>query len=346
MNQTPMPVALGARWRVPIASTLAVLTGSISLAIAVCASGQRGSTDVDRFLIAGAGVIAVLAAQLLPALGQGLALPKKCLCAGLWFVCVAYTLQGQAGFLLAAQERSGQARAEAVMKTSAVPPDRARDLPTILGEKARVTEQFAHGMPWPCTDTCTMRMQPRRVALEERLKALDAEADEAQDRRRRRVQVEVRAQQAQADVGGAHLATALGVTYGTTTGATALIFALILEGVGCFCWSLVLMSRTSADPACPEAVTEADFPADAGSHAEPTNGHEVAVTKQPSHENGAQSGVKRLDDDVTRVAEAVRDSMIPLTVAAVRVYLSCSQQRASEVRREVAALLVPAMAPD
>ena len=342
MNQTAILGGPGVRWRVPIAAALAMLAASASLAIAISASWQRSVTEADRWLIAGVNLIAVLAAQLLPALGQRLSLATKCVCASLWLTCVAYTAQGQAGFLLAAQERSGMARAEAVMAGEPLPPDTSRDLPTILNDKARATEQFAHTVQWPCADACAMRMQSRRAALEDRLKALDAEAEATQDRRRRRVQVEAQARQVQADVVGAHLAAALGVGYGVTTGVTALIFALILEGVGCFCWSLVLKSSTSDHATRPEVDVAVDSPEWAGSHDESLRGCEADFNGAASQELGAESSAHSLADDIARVADAVRDSKIALTVAAVRIYLRCGQQRAAEVRRGVGALLATA----
>jgi hypothetical protein len=341
MNQILNHAASDARWPIRIAGFLAALAVAASLSIAVSTGWQSGAIESDRWQLVVVRIFAVLAAHLLPALGQRLKLSAKCVCAGLWLTCVAYTMLGQAGFLLAAQERSGFARAQAVVASEGRPTAPGRDLPTILNDKARLDEQLVRMTPWPCDDGCSARVQLRRAGLAERLKALDAEAQASEDWRQERMRVERRAQQAADDPAGAHLAVSFGVTYGTVTGLVALTFAVILEGVGCFCWSLLLK------PAGPPttggtvpAVAAADLVTEGESHGVTSCSHEDSIPGEGDSPDVIESIGRSLADDVARVAEIWRDSEKPLTVVNVRQYLHCGQRRASEVRREVAGLLL------
>ncbi len=257
-----------------LAGLLASLSSIGSISVAVAAGWQRGAVTADQVMFASVNVIAVMAAQFLPTLGAHLALFKRTICIALWSMCVAYTALGHAWYLLAALERAGTARATSVMQTQATLPLSGRELSAIWTDKANVTEQLARFPTWTCDGACAERLRLRKAALQGRLAALDAEAQTAVTSSQSRAQLEGEIRHAREDLVGAHLAASLGIPYETVTWMTALTFALILEGVGCFCWIVVLKTE----------------------EARPTV---IATAEEPNHE------VTGVTDDLTRVLTAV-----------------------------------------
>ena len=333
-----------------LAGLLALLSSVGSISVAMAAGWQRGAVTADQVMFAGVNVIAVLAAQFLPALGAHLALFKRAVCIALWSMCVAYTALGHAWYLLAAQERAGTARAASVIQTQAPLPLLGRELSAILTDKANVTEQLARFPVWTCDGACAERLRLRKAALQGRLAALDAEAQTAVARNQSRAQIEGEVRHARQDLVGAHLAASLGIPYETVTWMTALTFALILEGVGCFCWIVVLKT----DEARPTVMTTAEEPnREVTGVTDDLTPVATGVTHtglpedlQPSYVQAARdlpdstsSRARSFDSDVARVTDAMRDSAFDLTVTQVRQLLTCGQRHAQKVRQYIAETL-------
>ena len=322
-------------WCTPLAVCLAALSSAGSITVAVVAGWQRGSAMGDRMLLAGVNAIAVMAAQLLPALGLQLSAGRKYLCMALWLICVAYTAQGHAWYQLAAQERSGEVRAQKVASELPLVSTPVRDLATILMDKANVTEQLARMSSWTCEGSCADRQRLRKRAMAQRLAALDAEAEMADQRRQSSLAQSAAVQHAKADLVGAQLASSLHVTYETATWITALTFALILEGVGCFCWAVVLKGNVTT-------TVHAEKPSEplVFEESEPAVVCAANVT-QPSSQNRdcptqpLGSSARNMGDDVTKVLTAIRDLKIRPTVTDIRTLLRCSQAHARDVRPKV-----------
>lgn len=343
------------RWFAPrralLAGLLALLSSVGSISVAVAAGWQRGAVLADQMMFAGVNAIAVLAAQFLPALGAHLAPVKRTACLALWSMCIAYTALGHAWYLLAAQERAGMVRARTVMVAQTPPAASSRSLSTILNDKADATQQLARLSAWACEPACAGRQRLRKAALDERLAALDAEAEATVTLSQSRLRLEGEVRQAKDDLVGARLAVSLGLPYETVTWMTALIFALILEGVGCFCWTVVLNTETTAssvtiesEVARPEEARLARILDSAAT--EVTHGIEDVRQKSLAQvplrtddrdsSDSTPSRERSFDEDVTRVTKAIQESVIELTVTQVRQLLRCGQQHARDVRKFIA----------
>lgn len=325
-----------------IAMFLALLSSAGSILIAGVGGWQRGTVQVDQVLFAGVNILAALAAQFLPAVAARITALKRAACVGLWLVCMASTGLTHAWFLLAAQERAGEARAEAFTLAKGAPAPANRDRFAILSDRAGVSAQLARRPIRVCDGTCADRERFRRAALEDRLAALDAEAQAAADARQSGLRLQEQRQKAKEDLVGAQLAGSLGVSYSTSTWIMALTYALILEGVGCLCWAVVLRveTRTAFFPAadCRHADTVKPFASTLlDGRAESNVLKPASVTESPlSNEGESESNAplsQPLRDDIARVTVAVHDSTIRLTVLEVRRLLRCSQAYAQQIRR-------------
>jgi hypothetical protein len=350
--------------RVVLAGPLALACSSGSILIAAVGGWQRGATTFDRAFFVVANVVAVLAAQFLPALRTHILPAKRRICLALWLFCCAYAALGHAWYLLAALERAGDSRADAVKLAYTSLPTASRDLSTILSDRAGVIGQLARLRAWTCEAACAERQRLRKFALEGRVAALDAEAQAATDQRLSRLRMEGEASQAKQDLIGSHLSYSLHVTYDSATWITALAYALMLEGLGCFCWAICL--ETKAETAALTVATEpritiaevtdavTDHDADVTSvSALRLAGDEQESATQVSQEatdrDTSEPAVTRERDfsrDVMRVVEALRDSQIKLRVEQVRVFLGCGQHHARRVRKFIAETPGHASQPD
>ena len=345
-----------------LAVPLALLSSIGSIAVAVMVGWQRGAVMSDRLLMASINVIAVLAAQLLPALASRQTGLRKARFLVVWALCLAWAVLGHAFYLLATQERAGQARADAVRLSQAPLVTPARDLPAILNDKAEITNQLARLPTLACgTAACANRQRLRAEALNERLVALSAEAQLVADFGQLRRNQQEQRRQAMDDLVGSRLSAVFGLSYSTVTSAMALGIAFILEGVGCLCWALICRDGPAASiPAAspsgsgtevrtsevtttlnePEAskdlVTDVTIimspTAVDTSHDSPsTSGTEARSTSHDSV-RPASSRARDFHEDVVRVTAAFRDSTIPLNVIHVRDFLGCAQSHARKVR--------------
>lgn len=338
-----------------VAVILALLSSIGSISVAVAAGWQRGTASIDQAVFAGIGFIAVLVGQFMPSLGTRLGLFMRSLGAVIWVAAMAYTAWGHAWFLLAAQERAGAERAASVMHAQTTLPRAGRQLSEILTDKADLTEQLARLATSNCEGACAERLHLRKEALHEHLAALDTEAQASAANTQFRVRLEEQVRQAREDLVGTHLAASLGVPYAAVTWVMALTFALILEGVGCFCWTVVLQSAdtrssvttaevtpsvevtdvTDAPPAAVTEVTPANLPDDRSCSPLPP-ARDLTDSSPPRVRNFAA--------DVTRVTEAMRDLAFDLTVVRVRELLRCGQGHARKVRQYVAEAAAHAVA--
>ena len=345
-----------------LAIPLALLSSIGSIAVAVMVGWQRGAVTPDRLLMASVNIIAVLAAQLLPALAARQAGARKAPFLAVWAICLAWAVVQHASYLLAAQERAGQARVEAVALSQAQLETPKRDVPAILHDKAELTDQLARLSGLGCgTVACAKRQQLRAQAINERRAALDAEIQlVASFDQLHRSQQEQR-QRAMDDIVGSRLAGVLGVAYASVTSAMALGIAVILEGVGCLCWAFICrVSPVASTPPAPRSVTvtevatpEPTVPiAEAVASERPVTdvtqcgpsdvdgkSHDSSATTRRAGRDSSRPASPRARDfhkDVAQVTAAVRDSAIALRVIPVRDFLGCSQRHARRVRDFVA----------
>ncbi len=346
----------GAPWVTSLAVALAILSSVGSIAVAVVGGWQRGGTmPTDQVLFAGLNVLGALSAQFLPVIAARLASVKRVTCVGIWLVCIACTALAHAWYLLAAQERAGTTRAEALRLTQASKAPASRERLAILNDRAGIGEQLARLPVRACDNACADRQRFHKAALEDRLAALDAEAQAEADARQSRLQQEEQQRRAKEDLVGNRLAASLGLSYSTVTWCMALAYAIILEGVGCLCWTVAFEPEPNA----------LDDPSVTTNEAGVTAVAETETMVLPSVTSVTQDGLsdnldvtpasamkeyrdladdsprvtpgraRQLDQDVVRVIKAVRDSEIRLTVTQVQEFLRCGRKYASQIRKVI-----------
>lgn len=295
------------------ALVLALAATGTALCLSTLAGWQRGGWLVERLAWVAIGAVLVLSAHLLPAMGK-LARPAVRRVGGLlWVACMVAAAYGHATFFLWSQQHAGEARAAVVAVTnvtaaeSPLLPASGRPLSVIAAERAKVVAALAAVNARPCQGDCPGR-QVRQAGLTATLDALDVEAQEA----RRREAAADRQQEAERRVATrrhaerhdpviAMLAAWFGVTPAPIELLGALVLAAALEGVACYGWFLVLVAHP---PLVAERVRD--------SHTAP-------------------------DTELSRLHRAIADGQIRPTVVEIRRHLGCSQAKALELRRQLAA---------
>lgn len=145
-----------------------------------------------------------------------------------------------------------------------------------------------------------------------------------------------------ADPVTSRLATLLGTTTARVDLLSGLAFAVVLEGVACLLWTVVLQSSHSTEPAVD--VTRMTQPAAAAVtavtsvHASSTVGSE-AVTGSPETPDDPvppSSVTDAAEDDVSRLLREIDAGRLRATVVDIRRHLGCSQARAIALRRQLA----------
>ncbi|TAM08298.1 MAG: hypothetical protein EPN70_00725 [Paraburkholderia sp.] len=289
---------------------LAVPATGAAVFLSILSGMQRGGLPSERVAWVMIGVLLTAAAHLLPALWSGASLPHRIIAAGIWMGCMAATCYGHAVFFLLAQQHAGEHRAQAVTG----PHDVGRDLGAIATDRATAVAQLVA--------RCASRCEAKHVTLRARIDALDAEADDARRRETAADRAVTRRDELRADPVTGRLASALGVPESRLDLLVGMLCALTLEGVGCLCWALALDRPAGAAKVVPQAPCEREVPP-AVTVAEP------AVTETVASNGPPDAG------DRERVAAEIAAGRLRCTVADIRRFLSCSQQRAMLLRREL-----------
>ncbi|MCV2370020.1 hypothetical protein [Roseateles oligotrophus] len=295
--------------------SLALLASSISVSIAAAAGWQRGGTDEQKILLAGVGVVAVLGAHLLLALCRQASALVRVLGFALWLICGAFVAYVHAGYFLGAQDQAGVRRAATVVplqQVALVEPRRA--LSAVLEELAKVKGLQAGLARNSCLEGCSAH-KAREVFLIARGQALEVEAEEVRRWQDAKVRLDQRKTFLLDDPVTSRLAAGLGMETGVVSLVTGILFSVILEGLGCLCWYLVLLRHDST-------LTGSVMPA--GSDPIEVVGVHEALAVQPRAE---------LDLLAAKVKSEIEEGRVQLTVKGIREYLGCGQGKASEVRR-------------
>lgn len=303
---------------------LAVPATLTAASLSVMAGWQRGGWLPERALWIAIGVVLVVACHLLPALCRSASWAHRCIGGVLWAACTLATCYGHATFFLFAQEHAGERRADAVVVPASRLPT-GRDLAAIAEDRAAAVSDLAARCPSGCSS--------RRVTLQARIDALDAEATET---RRREAQADrLQAQQdrtesrrddLRADPVTGRLAGWLGVQQSRIDLLTGLLMAAVLEGVACFCW-LLAPHPTPARNALLGGIT--GLSRDASNDAGNTRSSEPVAPVTPDDAPGNVGA----DPDMERITQAIEAGELRATVAGIRQFLCCSQTRAVELRR-------------
>lgn len=313
------------------AALLALAATVTAACLSILAGWQRGGFLAERVLLVCVGVVLVVAAHLLPALCRPHGRRIRALGIALWIGCMMATCYGHAVFFVMAQKHAGDIRAAAVTVLS-VP---GRNLAEIANDRAGIVARLARVIERKCGDRCAA-VRIERATLGARLVALDAESAEV-------TRHELAIDRADAERAAAKTDPLAGLL--TASGDTSqveliggMVFAVVIEGIACFCWLLALR------PA--EVPLRKVTPAQHASHVLPVTPVTCTSTFVAHGGNdasrltdGATLPAVEHADDLNRVLTATRNGTLRSTVSEIRKHLRCSQAKASTLRRQVVHLM-------
>ena len=309
---------------------LLALAATITAACLSILSGwQRGGLFGERVLLVCVGVVLVVTVHLLPALCRPHGWRIRALGTVLWIGCMTATCYGHAVFFVMAQKHAGDVRAAAVPVISAS----GRNLAEIAGDRAGIVARLARLNERKCGERCAA-VRVERTTLTARLVALDAESTDVTRRELAVDRAGAEREAAKADP-VARLLVAFGVPASHADLAAAMAFAVMIEGVACFCWLLALWpANAAANTATPVQGVSHILPVTAITPASTVvaTGGNLATEWQET----GRSRTSERADDLTFVLTAIRDGSVRGTVAEIRKHLGCSQAKAAALRKQVA----------
>ncbi|MDN7629702.1 hypothetical protein [Burkholderia cenocepacia] len=340
------------RW----AFILAIGATSTALCLSVLAGWQRGGSLPERLVWVAIGLVLVTSAHLLPALLRETPILVRGVGSVLWGACLIAACFGHAMFFTLAQQHAGELRASTVQ---AIPvPLSARNLTTVMAERATVTAQLAAANARDCIGNCTT-LKARRVTLAARLDALNAEAYDVRRKQAMTDRVTAQHDALLVDPVTSRLTVLLRVTATRVDLLSGLMFAAVLEGVACLLWTVVLRSPVTETESIVTGVTSPVVPAVTitadvtqpvvatiiASHADKTVSSRDVTS---CHDSTPRSHAPRddpiaplpkvapIDDHLSQLVRDVTAGIVRPTVADIRRHFGCSQARAAELRRQLA----------
>ncbi|MFM0009715.1 hypothetical protein [Paraburkholderia sediminicola] len=239
------------------------------------------------------------------------------------------TCYGHAVFFVLAQKHAGEVRA-AVVPVASVPD---RNLAEVASDRAGVVARLARVTELKCSDRCAA-VRIERTTLNAQLVALDAESAEVMRRELALDRADAERTAAKADP-----LTGVLMDFGVAAAPVDLIagmaFAVVIEGVACFCWLLALRpADTTTNVVTPAQKVSRGLPVTQvtpGSTAVAPRGNEVSELVET-----ANSPAGELANDLILVLTAIRDGTVRGTVAGIREHLGCSQAKAAALRKQLA----------
>lgn len=307
------------RW---VALAVSVCATAVSILLAGYVGWQRGSNWLGVL----PGLLAVLGAHLLLALLQPFPATYKRVGVCVWLVCVLMVMYGHASAFLLLQHQGGQHRAaEIEVRTTLNEPERS--LSKVLAEHAKIQAELsrtqtslAAKVVAECVDGCSA-LRARVTGLSGRLAALDAEVDEAKRWQSWQSELSLRQQAALVDPVAFALYRWVGVPEERTNLIAAAGYAIILEGIACLGWTLVLWPQSAArdqiSPLVGEGVTS-------------------RVTPSPQVIASSPATVTHdFDSKVMQLVEAVKTGKLRPTVDGVMTHLSCARETARLLTKQL-----------
>lgn len=307
---------------------LAGSAGIISIALVALTGWQLGQSMLEKAAVAAVGVVCVAVVHFLLAFSRSAPWwPSKLIAIALWLTCAAYVAYSHARFILIAQQQAGMQRAATVPAIDGFE-SATRPLSEIVADRSRVKSDLAIQREVKCVQACGW-LRIRLAKLDARLEALDSEADTAKrgqvaEDRRDAIRDSLRD-----DPVTAPLASWLQIPSSRIGLMTGVVFAVVLEGVGCFCWYLGLASGITPTPpnATPpmtqtyvQSVTEPVMPT-------VTNSDITGTVYRDLRESPGDE--VRIDELIS----ASRSDELKLVVKSVREYLGCSQETATRLTK-------------
>ncbi len=294
--------------RIGRALTLALAFGVLLVAVGMAgvSAWHRADGIVDKALMVALAVAVVGAVHMLPALCRSLAVWP------LWLACFVVAVHGHAGFLLQAGEKVAAVR-------------QAPQAQALIEQRETIGLALANIKARPVAVVATLLARDQSP---ERRQALQLELIESQKAAAMRDELVTLAQKRADDArhGGVTdpvtkgISAVTGLPVQAVTLAVAMVTAALLELVGVVLWRAAFRPEPVAqpDPVAPvaaQAVNVAHAPV-------------MVATAQPEP-------VQAPADPVAALREAVARGEVALSVRDIRRFLSCSQARASELRRHL-----------
>ncbi|MGU7882138.1 hypothetical protein ACV22Y_19970 [Burkholderia sp. AW50-3] len=309
-----------------ISATIAATATATAIGLSAVAGMQRGGWESERALLIAMGVVLVVSAHLIPALTRGKSAPARLIGFVIWAAAMAATCYGHATFFVFAASHAGDERASHV---TAAPVTASRDPVTIARDRAAVAGKLAQAQAERCRRACP-ELQARRARLTGEIEALDVEREMAGRDSAARDRVTDKRDSMARDP----MTAALGLS----SVVIGMLFAAVLEGVACLCWTLAL---APGDRMTVEPVTAPETER----HIEPATQPTLITTVEPGIEVAAKPAQKATatkpapppapDHDLERARAAVEANQLRATVIEIRKFLGCSQSRAAAVAKQL-----------
>lgn len=309
-----------------ISSAIAVTATATAIGLSAVAGIQRGGWESERALLIAMGVVLVVAAHLIPALTRGKPARVRVIGFAIWAAAMAATCYGHATFFVFAASHAGNLRAGHVTAAAVTG---SRDPVTIARDRAAVAGKLAQAQAERCRRACP-ELQARRARLAGEIQALDVERDIAALASSARDRVTVERNLAARDP----MTAALGLS----PMAVGMLFAIVLEGVACLCWTLALapVDRMTVEPVTAPETERHIAPA---THPTPPTTAEpgIGVTAKPAEKATATKPAPppASDSDLERARAAVEANQLRATVIEIRKFLECSQSRAAAIAKQL-----------
>lgn len=304
---------------------LAVTATMTSCSIGMFSAWQRGGTLAEQLAYSAFASVVLFSVHLLPTLSRGKSLAVRVIVAVVCMGGFVATLSSQVAFYLFAEQHAGARRAESVpdVVIASVPANYlTRDLTAIVRDEAAERTKLALIDSQRCGGACPDTRR-RRATIIATLDELRVEADEAKrhellaDRRAALNERTMRLRDAmRADPIAARLSVMTGIDEGSLNLLLCLIYSSVLDGIGILGWYFALSGHSQGDRIW-------HFSGEALANG---RGSDPLLTGI-----GSDSQLAKLMCDIA-------GGKVKATVAGIRNYLGCSQQKAVKLRRELLAL--------
>ncbi|GBH24534.1 hypothetical protein [Burkholderia vietnamiensis] len=308
-----------------ISSAIAGTATATAIGLSAVAGIQRGGWESERALLIAMGVVLVVAAHLIPALTRGKPARVRVIGFAIWAAAMAATCYGHATFFVFAASHAGNLRAGHVTAAAVTG---SRDPVTIARDRAAVAGKLAQAQAERCRRTCP-ELQARRARLAGEIQALDVERDFAARASSARDRMTVERDLAARDPMTASL--------GLSPMAVGMLFAIVLEGVACLCWTLALsVDRVTVEPMIAAAANrhiERITPPMPATTVTPRA--EVTVKTAGTEEATNPAPPPAPDAALERARAAVEANQLRATVIEIRRFLGCSQSRAAAIAKQL-----------
>jgi hypothetical protein len=315
---------------------IAVASTLLSLSISGIAGWSRGDTALNSALWAALGVLATSVAHLFIAVARLGSWPSRVLSWLLWAGCMTFAVVSHASYFLASQQASGALRE---VTGAPVPAVAGRPLSRILADRAKLEEEAARLADATCGRDCSSTRR-RSAAVRARLVVLDQEAVEFQQslselRATRKAKERARSDPALWAISGLVNVPPEAVHLGL-----GLLVGLLLDGVGCLSWAILLRGRKESHTVTPGESTGPQPSTAADAVTRPP----VAVSNAPDCDWPARVSIPprtlqdpnfdhRFEELLSRAQQGLASGAVRNTVRGLRDHLRCSQETASEINR-------------